>query len=350
MTPKIEHTRHFFYTFLLFVLYLGFLLIKPYLSTVVLAIITVIIFQNVYQAWLKFFKNSTSLATTFSIISVFITALVPLIFISILTLNQAVGFFNELEINLEGNNNTIDNSIEEFNTFVEGIPFVEYSLDRQYLVENLDNIVAPVGNYIVGRAPDILTISTGFITQIIVYVSLLAALFPGLETLIKKIKKASPLDDHIDDVYIKRMIAMAKSMVKGTFVISVVQSLIAAIVLWIIGVDYVAFWTVLMVFFGIIPLGVGFVTYPIAAVLLLMGNTWEGIILAGITALVIYQIDNILRPMLVSGEAHINPALVIMSVLGGLTLFGPIGFIYGPILMIFIVTTFETYIKYYRIK
>jgi len=181
-------------------------------------------------------------------------------------------------------------------------------------------------------------------------ITILAALFPAKDRIIEKIEYASPLDDDVDEIYIKRMVAMVKSMAKGTFIISIVQSVVAVIFLYFAGVDYLAFWFILMVFFGIIPLGVAFVTYPFSLVLILIGNTTEGISLLLLTTLVINNIDNILRPKLVSGDAQLHPALVILSVLGGLKMFGPMGFIYGPVLMIFFVTTFETYLKYYRIK
>jgi len=68
------------------------------------------------------------------------------------------------------------------------------------------------------------------------------------------------------------------------------------------------------------------------------------------TLLINNNVDNILRPKLVSKEASLNPALILIAILGGLSMFGPLGFIYGPVLMIFVVTTFETYLKHYTIK
>ena len=64
--------------------------------------------------------------------------------------------------------------------------------------------------------------------------------------------------------------------------------------------------------------------------------------------IVIANVDNVLRPMLVSDKAKINPVLVILSVIGGLKVMGMLGVIYGPVIMILFVTAVEIYKKYYR--
>ena len=50
-----------------------------------------------------------------------------------------------------------------------------------------------------------------------------------------------------------------------------------------------------------------------------------------------------------SGKAELNPALVILSAFGGLNLFGVLGVIYGPVIMIFLITTVEIYLEHYRL-
>jgi hypothetical protein len=58
------------------------------------------------------------------------------------------------------------------------------------------------------------------------------------------------------------------------------------------------------------------------------------------------NIDTILRPHLIPKGAQLNPALVILSVLGGLGVMGLIGALYGPVVMILLVTSIEVYTKY----
>ena len=76
------------------------------------------------------------------------------------------------------------------------------------------------------------------------------------------------------------------------------------------------------------------------------GNVWQGIFVILAFLLVVANIDNVLRPFLVPKGAYLNPALVMLSVLGGLIVMGFIGVIYGPVIMILLSTSIEVYAKY----
>jgi hypothetical protein len=80
--------------------------------------------------------------------------------------------------------------------------------------------------------------------------------------------------------------------------------------------------------------------------LIVSGNVWRGIFVIVSFLLVIANIDNILRPSLIPKGAQLNPALVILSVIGGLRVMGIIGALYGPVVMILLVTSIEVYTKY----
>ena len=62
--------------------------------------------------------------------------------------------------------------------------------------------------------------------------------------------------------------------------------------------------------------------------------------------IVVSNIDTVLRPRLVPKGAYLNPALVILSVFGGMQLMGVIGALYGPVIMILLITSVEVYLKY----
>lgn len=346
----VDNTKRFFYILLFFVFILTYMLVKPYLSTIILAFITVVLFQPVYNFWHKAFKKRDGIATPVTILSVFVAGLLPFSAFLVITVNQARTFYKDALSSFEGRNVTLEQVIDESNRILDKLPIVDYEINSENLKENITKVIEPAGNFLIVKTPKLLSISSGLITQLIIYISVLAALFPTKDRLLEYIKEASPLKDNVDEVYLNRMIAMIKSMVKGSFLIAIVQSLTALFFFWLAGMNYLAFWLILMIFFGIVLLGVAFITYPVSLFMILGGNFSDGVLLFIVTTLIINNIDNVLRPKLVSSEAQLHPTLVIISVLGGLKLFGPMGFIYGPVMMIFFVTTFETYMKYYRIK
>ena len=140
---------------------------------------------------------------------------------------------------------------------------------------------------------------------------------------------------------------MITAMFKGTFVIAIAQGAAMGVVFWIVGVPYVMFLTIVSMFLSLVPfIGISLVAWPVGLVLLLTGNTWQGILVIGAFLLIVSNIDTALRPILVPKGAYLNPALVILSVFGGLGVMGLIGALYGPVVMILLVTSIEVYTKY----
>ena len=140
---------------------------------------------------------------------------------------------------------------------------------------------------------------------------------------------------------------MIKVMFKGTFIIAITQGLAMGLVLWIAGVPFIMFLTLLSIFLSLVPVvGISLVAWPVGLLLIVSGNVWQGIFVIAAFLLVIANIDNILRPSLIPKGAQLNPALVILSVIGGLRVMGIIGALYGPVVMILLVTSIEVYTKY----
>src|SRR5690606_28332643 len=118
----------------------------------------------------------------------------------------------------------------------------------------------------------------GWFGKIILFVILLFAFLPTQKDVISYLKRLSPLKDALDSLYAVRVQAMAKSMIFGSLVIAVVQGVLAGIFLAIAGVKYIWFLTLLMIFFGIIPLGATTISVPIGIALLVFGQVWQGLL------------------------------------------------------------------------
>jgi predicted PurR-regulated permease PerM len=79
--------------------------------------------------------------------------------------------------------------------------------------------------------------------------------------------------------------------------------------------------------------------------LLATGNIWQGILVLSFHFAVVTNIDNVLRPHLVPKDARLNSALTILSVFAGISMFGFLGVIIGPVIMIMITTTVHMYLQ-----
>jgi predicted PurR-regulated permease PerM len=111
-----------------------------------------------------------------------------------------------------------------------------------------------------------------------------------------------------------------------------------------VGIDGATFWGTVMTVMSIIP-GVGgaLVWVPAAIILMTTGAVWRGVALALFCGLIVGSVDNVLRPRLVGRDTKMHELLIFFSTLGGLMLFGAMGFILGPLLAALFVTAWEMF-------
>ena len=163
------------------------------------------------------------------------------------------------------------------------------------------------------------------------------------------IGRLNPLGEEVTDLYLAKMAAMVRGTVQGQFVIAVAQGVAGAISIYIAGFhDGFFIFAILLSALSVIPLGGGIVTIPFGIGMALFGNVTGGIFVVAFHLLVVTNIDNVLRPILVPKEARLDSALMLLSVFAGITMFGFLGIVIGPVLMIVIVTTISVYLWVYQ--
>ena len=339
----------FFYLLLVFVFIITFVLLEPYLGVVIFSVVVVVVTKPLFDLILRWVGGRKGLATTLTIVALGLAVLIPLLFVINITVEQASVLAKDVSALVAGRNANLTDIIEEINEILAKVPYADYQLSEDQILEAVRRMVGPVSSYVADRAISLGGASVEWITNAIIFLSIVATLYPTYDKTIQLLKDLSPLPDELDQIYITRLVAMTKAMFKGIFIIALIQGIVAGSFLWFAGTAYVFFLTLLAIFVAVLPMGVNILTIPIGIAHFLLGNTWQGVLIIAGSLLIISQIDNIIRPKLVSSDAYLNPALVLLSAFGGLAWFGFMGVIYGPIIAIVFVTTLEIYLDYYRI-
>lgn len=349
MKFRTRDSRNFFYLLLVLAGFTTYYMLSPYFATIVFSLVVLVMFRPVYDRLERLVRGRSGIATTLAILLVFLVVLAPLGLVINLTVSQAAEVQRDISGLVGGRSVTLDVVIQTINDVLRTIPYAsQYTLTEAQVIETARGIVEPIATFLADQAVQLGTRSAEWITKLIIFIAVLAGLFPRFPAFIEMLKDLSPLDDELDQIYIDRMTAMTKSMVKGVFVIALVQGLVTGLFFWIAGVKYVVFLTLVAIVLSLIPMGGQILAVPIGLVLLMMGDIWQGVLVIAGSILVVGNIDNVLRPVLVPKESALNPALFLMSAFGGLKLFGFLGIIYGPVTMIFLVTTVEIYRDHFR--
>jgi predicted PurR-regulated permease PerM len=162
--------------------------------------------------------------------------------------------------------------------------------------------------------------------------------------ILNRLMQLSPLPDKYERRLWTRFVEVSLATVRGTLLLGLVQGTLGAITLAAVGVGGVMIWWVVMVILSVIPMVGGWlVMYPAALTLLLGGEILKAIIVVLVTSVVIGNIDNLLRPRLVGAHAKMHDLLILFSTIGGISMFGLLGFIIGPILAALLLTLLEIY-------
>lgn len=353
MTNKIQlhnkaKQRQFFYILIVLGIFLAYVLLRHYLVLIGLTAVLAVIFYPLYSYLLKVFKGRQSPALTLTIVTLAVTIILPVSLIISLVVSQAISLSNELSDLNDNGFISVDTVTNEINQRLEKLPYVEERIEPQEITDFITNALEPIAGFAFTNVINISNTAVNSIAIVVLFLMLFSAMLTNKEAIVRLIKSLSPLDDEVDNLYLRRLQEMSKAMVKGVFVIALVNTLLTGLLLWIVGVDFVAFLMLLTFFFSLLPLGAGVTLIPIGVVLLASGNYWQGALLIISYLLVISNLDQVLRPRLVPKEHGLHPALTVLAVFGGLKLFGFFGILFGPIIMIFIVTTIEVYVKYFN--
>ncbi|HSC28237.1 MAG TPA: AI-2E family transporter, partial [Vicinamibacterales bacterium] len=146
-----------------------------------------------------------------------------------------------------------------------------------------------------------------------------------------------------------RFMSVTRATVKGTIVIGAIQGTLAGIAFWVVGIPDALFWTVVMIVLSILPvIGGALVWIPACIILVATGQVLKGLLLAAFCGLIVGSVDNVLRPRLVGRDTKMHDLLILFSTLGGILVFGPVGFIIGPILAGLFVTSWGLFGVAYR--
>ena len=150
-------------------------------------------------------------------------------------------------------------------------------------------------------------------------------------TLSARIKHAIPLEREQKKQLIAKFATVIRATVKGNIVVAASQGALGGIMFAFLSIQGALLWGVLMAVLSLLPaIGAALIWGPVAIYFLLTGAIWQGVTLIAFGVLVIGLVDNILRPLLVGKDTQMPDYVVLISTVGGISIFGLSGFVVGP--------------------
>jgi len=156
--------------------------------------------------------------------------------------------------------------------------------------------------------------------------------------ILQLLEDLSPLRRGYERLLFDRFALISRASIKGTLLVGIIQGLAGALVLLVFGIDTWLLWGFVTLILSIIPLlGPWLVLIPAGIFQIVLGFTWQGVVIILVSLVVVSNIDNLLRPRLVGREARIHDLLIFLAT------FGVMGFIVGPALLSLFLAVVEIY-------
>jgi len=328
-----------FFSFVILVaIVINFFVFLPYVSILFLALVFAILFDPLYRFVLNIFGGRGTLASLITVVVVFLVIVGPISFLGTLLFQEASDLYVTL---VASGNGGVNQSIGAIHKSIQSIsPGTNTALlegDIQlYLEKGLGWLLGHFSVFFSG----ILKITFGLFLMLLA----LFYFFRDGRTFISNIVDLSPLQDVYDKKIINRVMVAINSVVRGHLVIGIVQGSLVGLGFFLFGVPSPVIWGTIAAVASLVPtIGTSLVVIPGIIFVFISGGPLMALGLGLWGAIAVGLIDNLLGPMLINRGTHIHPFLILISALGGLAMFGPIGFLAGPVLLSLLFALLDIY-------
>lgn len=317
--------------------YLTYLIFNPFLIPLAWATILSIVLYPLYSYLSKILKHRHTLSSLATIFIVFLFITGPFSYI-------IYSLINELET--LSNNISIEEVFKNKHLYYVVKPITDmFNISESELNKIINEHISSISKEIIVKLGDGLN---SVLNSLIDFIFMLIFIFFMLTTgnkLLQKLRDYLPFSDEQKFILSNQVKDTVISTVFGGVIFSIIQGAIGGIAFWFLNLSSPVLYGLLISLTSFIPLiGSAIVWLPMSIYLLLEGAFLKGIILI-IIGICIILIDNILRPIILGNKMKMPFIIILISVLGGIKVFGLVGLIMGPLVISLFVSIINVKVK-----
>jgi len=324
--------------------YLMYLVMLPFFIPVFWAVVFVIIFYPYYQWLVKKLNGREALASVLSCLTIALFLIIPMAIIGGMMATELLHLYQQVESSLTG----ISARAHHSPVFI--FPAIEKFIGRYIDVSSMDlpgiftNSLKEVATFVAEGFKSFVKSFAEFVFNLVLAFFAMFFLFKDCGKLLNLTKDLLPLSQVEKDRIIDRNRAVISAAINGGLIVGAVQGILGALAFWFLGLSAPILWGFMMFLLSFLPgIGTALIWGPAVVYLLIAGAYTKAVILLIWSAVIIGLIDNLLRPMIMSGETNLHPLLLFFSILGAVNVFGLIGIIAGPLIVSIALAAIEMY-------
>ncbi|WP_213807172.1 AI-2E family transporter [Granulicella sp. dw_53] len=304
------------------ILVVGALVLYPFFSALVGAVVLAVVTQRPYD-WLAIKIRNPSACALVALLLVILSVIIPSFFLAQDLTQQAFHLVSALRD---------DANQQKITNFIANHPALASRLQNFTDSIDINNAARATAAYLGTHMGRVLGSSFRVITQLVVMLFILFFLFRDRLLALRFLRSFLPLRDDESTELLSRLDDTIYATALGRLVIAGIQGILAGLGFWLLGVPAPFLWAFTTAVMAMIPaFGAVLVWAPIALFLGFNGHWGKAAILAVWGGVIVSTIDNILYPILVGTRLRAHPVTILISILGGISLFGVTGIILGPV-------------------
>jgi predicted PurR-regulated permease PerM len=315
------------YVVLLLLIYLVYRIFEPFLTALGLACVLVVFFFPLHLRMKKRLGNTRAAAV--STAGVTLLLIVPTIILATLFAREALSLSRGLEkVLIEEQAPALTHAWEWIARHVPGMnPNLNLiELFRETLQTKAGFLAAQLGTALRNLAT--------FVFDLFVMLFAMFYLFRDAEEVMRGVRHILPFDAERRDSILEQARELISASVTTSLILGVIQGVLGGVAFALVGLANPVFWGVTIGFFSLLPVvGSGLIFVPAALWLGLGGHWGKAVVLVAILAGVSTVVDNVVRPMLLRGRTELSGLVIFIGVVGGVSVFGMLGLVLGPILV-----------------
>lgn len=323
-----------FFLLMLALVTLAFLwVLSPFYGAVFWGAVFAIVFSPLHLKLVRRMPKQRTVAAVLMLVLILLLVIFPLSVLSALLVQEATSVVQRVQ------SGELSFS-RYFQVIFDALPgWVTRLLDRFGLTslglvqERLTALLTRGSQFIAEQALTIGQNTFDFLVSFFIMLYLLFFFLRDGNLLALRVKDTLPLAPDVKRRLTSNFTTVIRATVKGNIVVALVQGALGGLILWVLDVHAPVLWGTLMAVLSLLPaVGAALVWLPVAIYFLVSGAVWQGVTLIAFGVLVIGLVDNLLRPILVGKDTRMPDYVVLLSTIGGLSLFGLNGFVIGPVI------------------
>ncbi len=337
--PDRPNSRIVFYGAVALILWLAYRVVEPFLVEIGWALVLAICLDPVRTRLEKRFgPTRTALVLTLLVVLLLV---LPVMFVGTTLMvegSMAVSYLGDQLHDGSGPSAWLHQAWQWLRNLAPGLP------PEDEVIANITSSIGAAARFVAGSAGGLVKGVASFFFSLTITLVLLFFLIRDWDMVRGGLSRVLPFEAEQNARLMAITNALVSASVTATLAIAALQAVIGGLTFAILGIPGAVLWGVMIGFLALLPMmGATLVWLPASVWLILSGSVARGITLLLVGVLILANVDNVIRPLLLSGKAQVSTPVLIISLLGGLSAFGFIGIVVGPLVAALLTALVQSY-------